>query len=246
MSMRHLILGLTVPAIVLLGTACTSHEGGEEQQPKTVEPEPKPEPDPKPEPEPEPEPAPVVATAAVSAVYLMDDCPRLDPKPPAAKKSLKPSSESMPAPPAEGARAEPKLMDEEMGDVPKGESWEPSCSQSTMQVAFSGQGDEPGKVKIDSVRLITPQGKELAKINARAPTLWGGNNYVAWDATIPANTDIKTSYRLSVPDWSAVSAKGVSPEGSVLVLEVTVDINGQKQTVRSPEFTREMPHDIVT
>ena len=64
---------------------------------------------------------------------------------------------------------------------------------------------------------------------------------------MPKGESIMASYRLAMPDWSAVDkAIGGSSYDHAFVLEVDVEIDGVATTVRSPQFNRERPHVIAT
>lgn len=248
---RSTFVGLILSAGLGLAAGCDSTETEKPSEPVAQKPDPKakpepkvkPEPKPQPKPQPEPEPEPVLATVAVSSIYLMDDCPDLDP-PPSGEASDTPSkhaveekSPSMPAP-AEGAMAQPDVM----GDVAEGDhESRPRCSQSTMQLTFSGQGDAASKAKIVSVDLYATPDSKLGTLASRVPMVWRDGSYVSWDETIPAKTDLKVSYRLSANP----SASGPGGGGTYYV-KVVVDIDGKTQEVRSPDFTREAEHDVVT
>ena len=191
-----------------------------------------------------------VAKAAISSVQMIEDCPGDDPAPAAAE------------PPAQGAAAKaPARMAAEAEDVAPGDydesmvqedagnfEIEQPCTQSTMQLSFTGQGPSPAKVEIQAVRILSPAGKPVASIKARAPKAWKDGGYKPWDEMLAPNADLKASYKLSVPDWSDLDKKlgGKGSYGTMLKLEVDVVIGGQKQTVRSSDFSREEPHVIVT
>jgi|GEM_PF-1730306 len=223
------------------GTETPSEPVAQKPDPKPdpkVDPKVDPQPEPEPEPVPEPEPEPVLATVAVSSIYLMDDCPHLDPKPAADESQLEPAGDEPPPPmdaPAQGAVARSVAK----GDSAFGRSARRGCSQSTMQLTFTGQGDQASKAKIVSVELYNSGDASLGKLASRVPMVWQDNRYVVWDESIPAKTDLKASYRLA-------TSGQVSPAGGTYYVEVVVDIDGKTQKVRSPDFTREMEHNIVT
>lgn len=228
-----------------LSLGCDSTETEPPSEPVAQKPEPKPDPkvDPKvdPQPEPQPEPEPVLATVAVSSIYLMNDCPHLDPKPDEDTSQAKPSAIEPPAQdaPSPGAMAR---------SVPKGDTADGltrqrrACSQSTMQLTFTGQGDASSKAKIVSVNLYSSGDVDLGTLESRVPMVWRDDGYVIWDETIPAKTDLKASYRLATNGKLNAGPGG----GGTYYVEVVVDIDGKTQKVRSPEFTREMEHNIVT
>ena len=129
-----------------------------------------------------------------------------------------------------------------------GGPWVQPCTQSTMQLVFAGQGDRTSKVEIEKARLLDPKtGKAVATIEAREPAAWADGAYQSWNETVAPRQEVKASYELSVPDWSAVEKQiGTSSSGFMFVLELDVKVGDELQTVRSAQFPREMPHVIVT
>src|SRR5690606_29538911 len=149
---------MLVRTLVLIALAtslgCTAHESDETSKPapRTTKPDPKPDPQLKPQPEPEPEPEAVLAKASISSVTMIQDCP--DEPPPKPKPSA--ATEARDRPPAgEPAPPEATEMKRSAAEVAPGAAlarsahgWSPPCDQSTVQIAFTGQGDAPGRVMI--------------------------------------------------------------------------------------------------
>lgn len=242
--------------------ACTSAEGPATPPPKDTgrtesgKPEaPKPEPD-----APEPEP---LAKAAIASVQLIEDCPgQADgwrPPPSAAdsgKQAAAPAAAERAAdvpPPAPGAAMPLDSKSVVSGGAALGDSgpgvWHQPCTQSTMQIVFSGQGDRTAKVELETLRLLDPKtGKTVATLEAREPAAWADGAYQSWNETIGPRQEVKASYELTVPNWADVESKlgGGSSYGLMFVLEVDVSVGDALQTVRSAQFPREAPHVIVT
>jgi hypothetical protein len=181
-----------------------------------------------------------VATATISSVQMLEDCP--DPKPatgtPASPKPAQAPAKSAPAEsmPASMAPARP-------GD----QAYAPPCQQSTMQVSFAGQGPESSKVVVKELRLLTAEGKSLATIETRLPTIWNESVYTAWDEQVQPGKDIQVSYKISPPAWHDVeTALGSPTHGKMFVLEADIEVGGKKQTVRSIEFARIQPQMVPT
>lgn len=121
------------------------------------------------------------------------------------------------------------------------------CVQSTLQLSFIGQGDFASKVAIKELRLLAASGQDLGTVKTRLATQWQNNGYLPWDQQLQPNTDLKAGYKITPPDWTAVGAKlGGSSYGVMFVLEVEVEIDGVKQTVRSAQFVRQQPVAIPT
>ena len=176
--------------------------------------------------------------ASIASVQMIQDCP--DPEGEAAKsaeKPMPPASESV----AQGARMR--------GDSPDGAPFRQPCTQSTMQLSLAHDAPDAQRVEVVAVRLM--RGTDaLGPIPARKPSKWNDSGtYDAWDERVPVGSEIKVGYRLGEPDWSKVQDKlgsGVDPYGQRYVLEVDLKMEGHTFTVRSPEFSREYPHVVVT
>lgn len=173
-----------------------------------------------------PAPTPAPAVASIASVQLVQDCP--DPKQEATKSDKADSK-------MKGKRAK--------GSGPLVQP----CTQSNVQIAFTGKGAVGATVKIGAVRLMAADGKELATLSVRMPKLWNDSGYQDWDGVLAPDSDHKASYKLSVPDWSAVeTALGVSSYEQMYTLEVEVDIGGVATKIISPQFERAQPMMIKT
>lgn len=199
----------------------------------------------KPEPPPEP-----TAHAVIASVQMIEDCPKDDNtwRPPPVAQAVAPAAAQERARPA-SPPMEP-AGDVDVGSaIADGGGWVQPCTQSTMQVVFSDEGEQTAHVEIETVRVLDPKsGKEVSRIRAREPAAWTGSAYEAWDQTLAPHTEVKASYVLSVPEWSEVEKTlGVgSSYGTMFVLEVEVRVGDDRQTIRSAEFPREEPHIVVT
>jgi hypothetical protein len=235
--------------------ACTSTEGPVTPPPKQGD---KPVVT-KPDPEPDRPPEEPIARAAIASVQMIEDCPSQNdgwrPPPVSSGPAQAPAAAAVPThaadeappspgaamPPAEGASAARALGD-------SSGPWVQPCTQSTMQIVFTGQGNRTSEVEIEKIRLLDPKtGKSVAKLEAREPAAWVDNAYQSWNETIGPRQEVKASYELSVPDWYEVEKQiGTGSSGFMFVLEVDVKVGDELQTVRSSQFPREMPHVIVT
>jgi len=170
---------------------------------------------------------------AVASVQFLEDCP--DPH------------EEEPA--RSAAKVAPGAAMQ--GDSLDGHGPVHQCTQSTMQLSFENTSERDGTVHITGVRILDAKGsRELGKVAARKPSVWNAEGtYQRWDQVVPAGGTRKVAYRLGDPDWSLVQrAIGESEDiyAYPLVLEVEVEVDGKAMTVRSPQFTREQVHVIVT
>jgi len=252
--MKRRALQFACFALALSG--CDTKDSGEATaSPKTADAStktPKPEPDPVPPPKPEPKPKPKLAVVSVASVQIMQDCP--DPvtaPPPAAKPAAAPTEVAGDMPPA--APMPPRAGAAARRSTHSGRSMRQPCTQSTMQLAFTGQGPAPATVRIKEIALFpaaggAASGGELGTLRSRGPAAFVDGSYKPWDETLKPGGDLKASYKLSMPNWSEVESRNGSKTsfGAMFVLEIDVEIDGVVQTVRSPEFTRERPHVMVT
>jgi hypothetical protein len=169
---------------------------------------------------------------AVASVQLVEDCPDPPEAAPAAAAEVAPGAAMR-------------------GDSPYGSGPSHDCTQSTMQLSFENASERDGTVHITAVRLLDAAGsRELGRLGARKPSVWNPEGtYQRWDQVVPAGGTRKVAYRLGDPDWSAVQrAIGESEDiyARSFVIEVEVEVGGKTTTVRSPQFTRERVHVIVT
>lgn len=213
---------LTLSLLMLLGASCAASDESSSKSTTTT---------------PVPEATPVVAksydaapskaeatkvVASIASVQLIEDCP--DTKADTAAKDVKSKRKA-------GFAA----------------GLEQPCSQSSLQLAFVGQGAKAAKIELRELRLLSVEGGELALLSARAPTIWGESGYAEWDGILAAETDAKASYKLSVPDFSALEAKlGGTSFGRMYVLEIDLAIGDEVTTLRSPEFERGRKEIIKT
>lgn len=171
--------------------------------------------------------APKLALPSIASVQLIQDCP--DPKMERVKAD----------------RADEPMVKRKR-KAGSGPMHQP-CTQSTVQLAFTGQGPKSATVKLKEVRLLTAEGKPLGTLASRMPSIWKDSGYEAWDGVLAPDSDHKASYKLSLPDWSAVETTlGVSSFGAMYTLEVDVDIEGTVTTIKSPQFERGRPQIIKT
>lgn len=123
----------------------------------------------------------------------------------------------------------------------------PHCLQSTIQLSFEGTAEGPSQVVLKGIRLVTLEGGTLGGVQARLPTQWQDNQYQAWDEIVPAEMHLKTSYKITPPNWGEVERKlGKSSYNVMFVLEVDAEIGGAIVTLRSSSFARQQPVAIPT
>ncbi len=172
----------------------------------------------------------ITVEANLSAVALSYDC---DNQPAGAK----------PAPGSEGDAA--PCLD--------GTDCRSFCQQSSMTIqlkAAAGTGDVA--VEIVAVRVIS----EVAASNrdelmSREPTVWNASSqvYQSWDERLDAGAMISAQYKLSAPDWAALTAgdntrKAGGGSGDTYRVEVDLIIDGVQRTITLGGVSREP--DIAT
>lgn len=171
-------------------------------------------------------PAPGVAvTAAIAAASLADNCPST-------------GSAGVAAPCARLAADAGGARDEACGTP---------CRQTSLQINFTlspvGAPVTPAPsraVVVTRIRLLdAASDAQLDVLTPREPQRWTGSQYVTWDGTLSAYGDLRGSYKLSAPNWSAIGGGNVwSTYGRAFRLEVTIEVNGQTLVLRSGELMR--------
>lgn len=148
-------------------------------------------------------------------------------------------------------RAMPPAADRPAAGFAPGDSFGPMpsfCTQSAMQLNFAANGEETNKITIEAIRVLIPGSDDpVGTVQPRDPTRWNGSTYEKWDESVPANTEVKAAYRITVPDWGPIEKKlGGTSFGQMFIIEVDLSIGNETQTIRSPQFPRERPHVVVT
>lgn len=177
---------------------------------------------------------PAIVTAAVASVRFVGDCPD-PPEAPAPTRFA-------PPPPEDSAG---KAISQKSRSP--GGHYTPPCDQSTVQLALTNDTGRESRIRVTGMRLLSATTKHsLGRITGRKPTQWDNNLgvYRPWDERVPARTTANISYRIGEVDRSGGGPPG-SDDGTY-ILEVDVTIDGKRKTLRSPEFTREMQHIMVT
>lgn len=177
---------------------------------------------------------PAIVTAAVASVRFVGDCPD-PPEAPAPTRFA-------PPPPEDSAG---KAISQKSRSP--GGNWSPPCDQSTVQLALTNDTGRESRIRVTGMRLLSAKTRHsLGRITGRKPTQWDDKAgvYQPWDERVPARTTANISYRIGEVDRSGGGPPG-SDDGTY-ILEVDVTIDGKRKTLRSPEFTREMQHIMVT
>lgn len=222
-------------AICLLLASCATSEEAKSREVIEPTPDVPAEPvvaTPTPTPASPPDAGAAVATAltpAIASVQMAQDCP---------KKTVKKEKAKRPMP---GAPSRSRIRPDGNGNFNQ------PCTQSSIQISVSGVATPGSTMAIKGMRLLTPDGKQVATVQARMPTLWKESGYVNWDGVLTSDAEHKASYHISVPDWAALEkTMGKSTYNMMFVLDVDVEIGGTVTTVRSPSFERTQPMMIRT
>ncbi len=121
------------------------------------------------------------------------------------------------------------------------------CSQSMLQIAFSGESSEAVSVSLRAIRLKSSSGDVVATLTAREPSMWVDTSYQPWDGMLPAGKESKSSYKISVPNWREVeTAIGGGSYGHMFTVEVDVTIGSSTTTITSPQVERKQRAMIKT
>ncbi len=119
----------------------------------------------------------------------------------------------------------------------------PLCDQSSMHLAFVSDlvaDAAPRKVTITAARLLDADtGKVLDDLTPREPAIWTMDAYSPWDEKL-TSANVQALYKLSQPDWGTIGADW----DASFILEVDLEIDGAKNTVKSDVVQREP--EIVT
>lgn len=176
----------------------------------------------------------------------MEDCP--DPVQAEPAKAAPAEGKSMQKPvEAKGALEEREAP---QGDMAEGDSdrySRPPCSQSTMQFAIGDSGDNAFQFAVGEIRVLDIGGKRIGVVKSRMPTLWKAEGYASWNEMVAPNTEVKASYKLSLPTWDDPNRPaGNSNHGLSFILEADVTIDGVSKTVRSNPVVPEPVEMIET
>lgn len=169
-----------------------------------------------------------VADVAIASVSILEDCPD--------SEAL---VDSKPDPDMADGEADMDMDGFAPGGMP--------CSQSSMQISITGQGDASSKLAIKATRLLNPKGDAVGTLATRRPKIWQAEGYAPWDETIMPKTDVKASYKLSLPNWTEVQNKiEGSTYNTMFRVEADIEIDGVPKTIRSSEVVREQTEMVDT
>jgi hypothetical protein len=125
---------------------------------------------------------------------------------------------------------------------------QPACDQTAMQLSLKvPDGASASTIKIKKVELLDDSGKSVASLTWRAPSKWDGSSaYVAWDEAIPAGkANHVVSYKLSAPDWNALTGGRWNAPSKRFNLRVTVTIGSKDKTIEKQSIQPATPEPHV-
>jgi hypothetical protein len=95
-------------------------------------------------------------------------------------------------------------------------------------------------VQIASVVLLDGEtGGTLETLSAYTPLVWNNGQYVAWDQTVPASSQLRVNYTIAPPSYSALGSSFTYSHP--FALELTILVDGGSLTLESPPMTRPAP-----
>lgn len=171
-------------------------------------------------------------TIELSSVTLADNCPTPTVQPPPPSGFAKPP----PSKPAQSSETEPAP------NVARGSCARPpcpsigrsrACEQTSMQLSFAAQaGTKQTTIQIKRVELLDDKGKLLETLTASLPQQWDAakGSYVKWDGSLGASSTVKSTYRLTAPDWSKLGGR-FHAHSRKFQLRVIVTVGGADRTV---------------
>lgn len=113
------------------------------------------------------------------------------------------------------------------------------CRESNVQLSFKTGAGSAAKVEITSVTLHDSKtGAKVDTLQASSPQSWNGSGYAAWDETLAPSSEIKASYDLTAPKWSAMGT-GANLYSATYRLRVALKIDGVAVLLESAELSRE-------
>lgn len=185
---------------------------------------------------------------AVASVQLLQDCPDPVATP---TDAAAPADSTAPAAPPPAAPVAAQQQAPTAKRMAPGSNWQPPCTQSTVQLSLTNTGDREGKIRVNGIKLFDVATKrELGQITSRKPSLWNDTGvYQAWDERVAPGATVTVAYSVSDPDWEKIHKLVGETENLYsrpLLLEIDISVDDRSQTARSPEFTRQEVHLVVT
>ena len=108
---------------------------------------------------------------------------------------------------------------------------------ANVQLAFVSEATAPATVAVVKVVLVDQRnGNAVETLTASSPSVWNGSTYVSWNEKVTPGGDLRASYDLTTPNWSAMGSGSYS---ITYRLRVTLSIDGAEVTIESDNLQRE-------
>ena len=119
-------------------------------------------------------------------------------------------------------------------------------SSANVQMAFfASEAKAPASIAIINVILVDGRtGDTVETLQASTPGIWNGHAYETWNEKVTPGGDLRASYTLSAPKWSAIDGTGsrnseATSYSTPFRLRITLRIDGSDVTIESGELQRE-------
>lgn len=119
-------------------------------------------------------------------------------------------------------------------------------SNANVQMAFfASDATAAASIAIVSVVLVDGRnGNTVETLSTSSPAVWNGSAYVGWNEQVTPGGDLRASYQLTAPKWSAIDGtdtrNGTASSYSIpFRLRMTLRIDGSEVTIESGELQRE-------
>ncbi len=120
------------------------------------------------------------------------------------------------------------------------------CRQSGVQLSVVAEaGDASVPMEVVAIELRSLDGALLSTLEARSPTVFDGETFVAWDRQIAPGARLDVRFDTSAPDWTALG--GGDPwrtHGVQYRIEMRVRIDGVERLLSLEPVSREP--EVVT
>lgn len=118
-------------------------------------------------------------------------------------------------------------------------------SANVQMAFFASDAKTAASITIVSVVLVDGRsGNEVETLQASSPAVWNGSAYVTWNEKVTPGGDLRASYQLTAPTWSAIDGTDTRNATSTSYstpfrLRMTLQIDGAEVTIESAVLERE-------
>jgi hypothetical protein len=114
-------------------------------------------------------------------------------------------------------------------------------SANVQMAFFASDAKAPATIAITSVILVDAStGNVVDTLEASTPAVWNGSSYETWNEKVTPGGDLRASYTLTAPKWSAIdgSETRATSYSRAFRLRMTLRIDGAEVTIESGELQR--------